>query len=208
MKLISGAAGAFILLASGACAVPVTFDLTGAPGEAASMAYAVDGLSLAVTARSVDESGAVRPERDGLVTTGASGIGVRNRVGTGDDEKNVHVDGKSQRGFDDLLVFEFGARITSAVVTFVEGAGYESSSFVRYAPTVDGLVAATGEIDIDGPFSFALDAALFGLAARGDEDQYFVSSLTVDAAPTPVPVPAAGGLMALGLAGLGLLRRR
>lgn len=208
MHTITGALSAILLGTGAAHAVPVVFDLTGGAGEAPSATYAESGLELTVAARAVDGSGAVRPVLNSVVTMNADGLGVRNRVGEADEETNTHVDGKSVRDHDDMLMFTFASRIVAATVTFVERTGFEESRFVTYLASGADLAPAGAARDVDGPALVQVGGTSFGLAALGDDDQFYVSSVSVDAAPTAVPVPGAAGLALLGLGALAALRRR
>ena len=210
MKFITGAASAiFVLQAAAASAATVTFDFTGGIGETPSAEFSAGGVDLTVSALSVDDAGEVRADSDSVVTLNAGGLGVRNRVGSADPEKNVFTDGKSPGGFNDFLLFQFSQPVASATASFTEREGFEASQFTLYTPTAGGFAADGGPIDIDGPstFTFVLDA--FGFGAFEDTDHFLVSMLTFEVDDVaPVPLPAGGLLLLLGLGGLAVARRR
>lgn len=208
MKSISGALCALLLGAAGAMAAPVTFTFTDSVAEAVTSTYDEGGLRLTVTAQAITEGGRLRPQRDSLVTMDVDGLGARNRVGTDKEERNRFVDGKSSRGINDLLMFEFDRRILSVVVGFSKRPGFDSPQFLPYVLGADGFEAVRPRLDVDGAGPMRVDAMGFGLAAIADGDQFKVASLTVRPAPIAVPIPASGGLALLGLLSLGLLRRR
>lgn len=66
----------------------------------------------------------------------------------------------------------------------------------------------TGGVEQVVPVGGDLVASLFGIGATGKYDAFKVRAMTFETLPAEVPVPAAGFLLAAGLAGLGLVRRR
>ena len=209
MPLRTGPLGvAFAVSATAAAAVPVTYDLSGAAGEAGSLEFSGDGPDLTVTARSFDAAGAVREGGDSLVTRSEDGLGARNSS-TSDWADNPFVDGRTPRDVRDLLVFTFDRAVTSVTLGFVGQSGFEVSDFALFLPTDTGLApAADGEafaINDAETFGFVADA--FAIGAPEADDRFRVSSITFETAVAPVPLPAAGGLL-LGALGLLALRRQ
>ena len=210
MLLRSGAIGAFLTLtATAASAVPVTFDFTGATDETPSAFYEMGGLGLTVTAASFDEAGSLIPADDTVVTRDAGGLGVRHSLDSADPEKNRFVDGRSHRDINDLLVFAFDQAVTSVEVAFTARQGFETSTFALFT-AMDGMLAPAfdGQRFDLGSGALAFGGDLFGIGAFGDSDQFLVSSITLDTAPSAIPLPATGGLLMGGVGLLALRRRR
>ena len=186
--------------ATAAAAVPVTIDLTGGTGQTS--AFSAGELGLTVTATSFDEAGVMRLNDDSEVSLNAAGLGALNSVTSADPEKNVFVDGRSSRDINDVLVFDFDRAVTVLDVGLTARDSALNSVAALFLP-VDGMLTLVSQSALDA-VSVPGRVTRFGLGGLGDNDQFLVSSLTVEA----VPVPAAGILMLGGLAGLGLLRRR
>ena len=198
--------GIAALCASAASAVPVTIDLTGRTGQTSVLSVeGLTDLALTVTATSFDEAGAMRLGDDSDVSLNAGGLGVLNSVSSADPEKNVFVDGRSPSDINDVLVFDFDRAVNILDIGLMARDPAMNSMVALFLP-VGGMLTLVSQSTLDA-VNVPGFVTSFGLGGLGSNDQFLVSSLTVEA-PAAVPIPAAGVLLLGSLAGLGLLRRR
>lgn len=200
-------ASSLALSAVSAQAASVTFDFT-SPGddnvEVGNTLVFTDAISgLGVTARALQEGGGFFVFARNLVTD-AEGIGVttNNDGVVNGDPGQLDGDGSSAEGI--LLDFTEAVRIEQ--ITFgAIGGNDDGSIFADFANDGSSLFSEQ-EANLDladndpyiSTFSALVDRLIFG--APGDNDDYYLASITV----SQVPVPAAGFLFgsAIGLAGL------
>ena len=160
---------------------------------------------------------------NGTGSTTTSGAALSG--GTGDLTDGVIATGNWNAGDAPKYV---GWVIINPTITFTFAQSHDFTSATFYFDDSNGAggVSQTGSVSINGsnrsvptnpgsaPFSFTFD--LTGTSTDTLTTQLFrsnswvfLSEVTFDAAaPSPVPLPAAGGMLLLGLAGFGALRRR
>lgn len=198
MRKLLMIASAAMLTAVGAQAA--TIDVTGHGGGAAAVnggtaTFDVDGISGTIRAYST-AGNAGYP----LITTSGQGLGVRNgpydiAFGNGNA-----VDGL---GASDWLTvtFDTAVRFVSATLGTFNSHWFD---FDDAAFSVDGGAYVSAD---DATYSFGdVIATSFSVRAFNYNDDFTLSSFTVEAAP--VPLPATALLLMGGLAGFGVLRRR
>ena len=208
MKVISIAAALLCGAAGTALAAPVTFDFTGGPNTVhGSLAFAQGGVSVDVLPLVYDD----RYRLDGQHRTlghWGTGLGVRD---TGDRDHKV--DGS---GDNNAVLFTFDRQITLLGATFsYADADDHVEVFLldgTRGPNVRRGLGFTGRgggwsdvaaVDFSADM---LTSETFALGATDRDDEWKLSSITVDVAA--VPVPAAGVLLLAGLGGLAAMRRR
>jgi len=212
------AAAFFIAPAANATTFNVDFDFREAGGAVNEAFFSVMGVDLTVRAGTFDNDGIRIGVRDVSKSTG--GLGVlgpdEERPNRGDEvPDSTNVDG---RRANDILVFEFSQRVrlNTASFTFVD----DNDQF-RFFQDVDGFGQLIGfgnnvpvvggqlEIPFSNTFAFTpglFDSTLFGIGARGGNDDFRVAGFNV----TALPEPSTWLMMILGfgLTGLALQRRR
>jgi hypothetical protein len=146
--------------------------------------------------------------------------------------------GRADTIVDGISVFNFEGACSDCtgvgfgvltVQNYTEGSGFSNSNFVSFtynsnliidlSITVDTLNSLTGSIPLSGPTAAEItitgysDSVTFQSYANGtwtvaSEDQGLISSWSLQTGVSGVPEPATLALMAAGLAGLGLIRRK
>ncbi len=177
-------------LAGAANAGIIDFDFTGGSGQAAFYDFTVDGITTTATATYNGFSNSADVTRSG------SGIGVNNSWLDSDQ-----IDGS---GREDYLTLSFSNEVELLGFTF--GHSDWNDEFDLY---VDGSAAGYNFDTDDGLAAFSPSTFLgsaFTVRANGGNDNFVISSMRISVAD--VPEPGTLALLGLGLAGLGLSRRR
>lgn len=198
------AASVAALLALPAAAASVSFDFTGGWGQSsAAHQFSKDGLNLTVGGwKCGNPCYTVSAQR------WSSGFGILS--GRGDEH---YIDGKDG---DEILTLAFGKAVTITSLAFSYADGNDDVSVLRLA---NGTVVtdASGRLTLlgNGRGSFTVSngivGSIFGVAARGSNDEYKLRGVTVsyDDPPVPaVPLPAAGWMLMAAIGGLAAARRR
>lgn len=199
---------------SASAATTLTFNLAGNKADATSYTFTEDGINLTVKPAEITNFSTPSVVLGDKVTQTSSGVGVKN--GSGDSGQ---IDGS---GSDDALAIYFSKDVT--LLTMVLVGGSKGESFYYLEDTDDnGLLS--GDL-IGGPFGvgtspYTIDFTtmtlagadfygdVFGIATACKNCGWRVKEITVSYGdPSTVPLPAALPLLATGLAGLAVLRRR
>lgn len=148
--------------------------------------------------------------------SGANGLGIcSGALSAGDcTDDDFHVDGSET---NEVAVLNFGSLIVKLTgITFSHVDRDDRYDVFAFA---DGTGAAATESDLTKLLpndcaictvsNFVLgQGSIFGIGADSANSEYKIQSITFDIVPAMVPLPAAGGMMFVGLAALSALRRR
>jgi len=227
-KYIPLIAGVFsAAMAQSAYAMPTVFDFTASNlGVADSTAYnsvgmTVDGISLGITAYTIDNDGNGNISNMTQVTGNGAGVYVSSSenlgVFLGGNNDGHSMDGGdpgSNTDFDEGLMFIFDQQVTLTYVNFDNWGVSDDFNL-----TVDGITklvdyhathAATSFVSpVSGQadeYAFDLTGTEFLFWADGDSDSFRIDYLEVSAVTGNVPVPAPLFLLSAGLIGLGYSR--
>lgn len=226
MKFAAVAAATFVLLAAGAAQAVTTEEITfffgGGDGDKVdSLVFEEHGVALTVKPGLFSNDGeTIETPSDAKVGHWSTGLGVSN----GRSRDSHLVDGVNG---NDVLLLHFNHPVKVVAASFSYVYRYEND----YSGGVDDVFSFFAEGN-DGTEDFGLDAFgplkgnrygfdfyefqqhwfgdSFGIGAKNDKDGFKLKALHIEKI-TPIPLPAAGAALALGLAAFGVLaagRRR
>jgi hypothetical protein len=195
-------------------AVPVTFDFTGGSGQQSSFFnFTNSGLNLKVSSNIWNDTGTT-VSNTGKVGRWSTGLGILS--GASNDEH--FVDGKDK---NELLSLSFSKAVKIISVTFSYN---DSDDDFAFFFDKNGNGSLAGDLvwkkkDIPGSsfygtYTFAalesMNAIgkLFGIGAFENNDNFKVASITVNNAPSAVPLPGALPLLISALGAMGWRARR
>lgn len=201
-----------LALMTGAANAATTFTFNHSGSAVQSEVWNVGGIGLTTTAGVFNDStGNVVLHPSVLLTlNGGYGYGVHS-PGESFGSPDHQIDGS---GYNELVVLAFDktVRLVSATFNFVERDDDFSFLFGGIAPGVMSLISNSADIPGTGnnrTYTFAQNwtGMLFGIGANGNDDEFKLKSITVEAV-SEVPVPAALPLLASGLLAAGVVGRR
>jgi hypothetical protein len=212
-SLIAGLAVSATLSCGSALAVPVTLDFTGGNGaQSPLMTFGNAGLNLTVSSNTWNDSGS-NVQTAGTVGRWSTGLGVVNSHG---DQHFVDGNGKN-----DVLSFYFSQAVQLVSITFSYNDRNDNFAFFFDDESNNSLAGdlVWSRRDIPGTsfygtYTFtALESRnaigrLFGIGAFDADDEFKIASITVNNAPSAVPVPAALPLLLSALGFMGWRARR
>jgi hypothetical protein len=204
IKMVFMAAALTALASTAASAITIDFGQQNT-AQTPSIAMSSGGVSLTISARTVDE--------DGVTDLGpADVVQFSNPFGSGNglgvvsqpNDTNQYIDGGNDN-LNDLLLLTFTAPIKMTAIAF-SGADIHPTGGPDFVELfVDGVSMGNMAIGLSGLLSLPdWVGTSFGFAALNSTDEFLVRGVQV----TPVPIPAAGLLFAGGIAGIAALGRR
>ncbi len=199
-------------------AVPVTFDFAGGSGsQSPTMTFSKSGLTLIVSSYKWDNTG-TSVATVGKVGRWPQGLGILSGV-SGDDH---FIDGRKNGSVEnELLGFYFSKAVRILSITFSYNDGNDDFAFFfdknQNGNLAGDLVWKTKDIpgsSFYGTYTFAaLESKkyigrLFGIGAYEDNDEFKVASITVNNAPSAVPLPESLPMLLSAFAAFGMVTRK
>lgn len=203
LGLILAAAFAANAVPAGAATVSGYLDLTGSAGQASQLTFSDGIVSATVEAKRMRANGTIGGKR--IITQTADGLGAKTGWNDSDLLDNTVQDEAIR------FIFDTAVKIEKIVFSFVDEADVFAFSILggkTVSSFFDGLSLDTTGI---GTFTFSEDIVsdmfAIGLIGEGMGVKIRGIGYAVET-PAPVPLPAAGGLLLVGLGGLAALRRK
>jgi hypothetical protein len=209
LRLSSVALAAVILTAGGASAATLSFDFR----DASSNVFTSGGVTLTATGHRLNSNGTIGSQRTlGLYD---SGLGVTSSSG----DQHL-VDGAGDH--NDVVRFAFSqtVRILSVTLAYADrndtfSFGYQGNSGYVHVTSAQGLTngnttwnTAANPDEARYSFNSAYWSSIFGIGAIDGDSEFKIAAMTVETAPSVVPLPAAGWALIAGLGALAAVKRR